>query len=156
MEKSLAMEEKKDPKFVSQFLDKLAEFLADQEDLSIDEIKEDLRIEGIDPGKVSENISKLVAKKLDEHRLSWQSKAREERLTALQKIEKVKTEAKDSRQILDKISKILFGKYGSQPQTYAQAYFRKLSQITEKDLRSLLEDLERLKLLRDASNKKDE
>ena len=156
MGKILAMEEKKDPKFVSKFLDSLTEFLANQEDISIDEVKEDLRTEGIDPGKVSEKVRQLVEKKLDEQRLSWQLKAREERLAALQKIEKVKTEAKDSQQILDKISKILFGTYGSHPQTYAQAYFRKLSQITEKDLRSLLEDLERLKLLRDVSNKKKE
>ena len=46
-----------------------------------------------------------------------------------------------------KIEGILTGNFGQKAFSYAEAYFRKKDTLTEKDLESLIEDLEDLDLL---------
>jgi len=53
-----------------------------------------------------------------------------------------------------KIDSILTGNFGKEAAAYAEAYFRKRDSMTEKDLESLIEDLEDLNLL-DGSGKKE-
>jgi len=145
------MVEKKDPKFVSEFLDRLTCFLTNDDYRTMDEVREDLKAEGIDPDRIIERGRELVAKKLDECRLSWQAKAREERLSALKTTERVKPPMAGG-ELQEKIKEILSGMLGRQTQEFAQAYFRKLDKVTEKDMQSFLEDLERLKILEKLSN----
>jgi len=150
------MAEKKDPKFVSEFLDRLTCFLTSEDNRTMDKVREDLKAEGIDPDRVIERGRKLVAKKLDEHRLNWQAKAREERLSALKSTEKVEAAPMGSEGLKEKIKAILSGMHGTQTQQFAQAYFRKLDKVTEKDMKSFLEDLERLKMLEKLSNQEED
>ncbi len=145
------MAEKKDPKFVSEFLDRLTCFLTSEDNRTMDEVKEDLKAEGIDPDRVIERGRKLVAKKVDERRLSWQAKAREERLSALKSTEKVEG-TMGGGELQEQIKAILSGMHGRQTQQFAQAYFRKLDKVTEKDMKSFLDDLQRLKMLEKLSN----
>jgi hypothetical protein len=140
------MVEKKDPKFVSEFLDRVTCFLTSEDNRTIDEVREDLKAEEIDPDRVIERGRELVARRLDELRLSWQAKAREERLSALKNTEAVEA-APMGRELQEKINAITSGMHGRQIQQFAQAYFRKLDKVTEKDMKSFLEDLERLKML---------
>lgn len=150
------MAKKKDPKFISEFLDRLTCFLTSEDNRTMDEVREDLKAEGIDPDRVIERGRKLVAKKLDERRLNWQAKAREERLAALKSTEKVQAAPMGRGELQEKIKAILSGTRGRQTQQFAQAYFRKLEQVTEKDMQGLLEDLERLRMLEKLSNQEDE
>jgi 2-succinyl-5-enolpyruvyl-6-hydroxy-3-cyclohexene-1-carboxylate synthase len=150
------MAEKKDPKFVSEFLDRLTCFLTSEDNRTMDEVREDLKAEGIDPDRVIERGRKLVAKKLDERRLSWQAKAREERLSVLKNTEKVEVAPIGGEGLKEKVKTMLSGMHGRQTQQFAQAYFRKLEQVTEKDMQSFLEDLERLKMLEKLSNEEED
>jgi ribA/ribD-fused uncharacterized protein len=61
----LGMEEKK-PKCVSEVIDQLICFLTSEDGRTMDEVREDLIVEGIDPDRVIERGRKLVEKKLDE------------------------------------------------------------------------------------------
>ncbi len=150
------MAENKDPKFISEFLDRLTCFLTSEDNRTMDEVREDLKAEGIDPDRVIEKGRKLVAKKLDERRLSWQAKAREERLSALKRTETVEAAPMGGDELQEKIKAILSGVHGRQTQQFAQAYFRKLDKVTEKDMKSFLQDLERLRILEKLSNQEGE
>ncbi len=133
---------------VSEFLDHLTEFLTSTPERTMDELKEELRAEGIDPEAVIKKTHQLVDKKIEEFVDSWQEKAQRERIAAQKRIESVKTKAFLSpEQVREKIFTFFGGELSSKQQEYAHAYFRKLEKITEKDLRTLLEDLERLKYL---------
>lgn len=87
------MAHKDDSNVVSEFWDGLTEFLTKEDDRSIQEVKEDLLAEGIDPEKTIQRVRELIVNKFDEHRLAWREKARQERLAALQQIQNVESSA---------------------------------------------------------------
>ena len=117
---------KDDSKFASEFWDRLIEFLTKDDDRSIEEIKEDLHAEGIDPEKTIQRVRQLIINKFDEHRLAWRDKARQERLAALQQIQNVKSSATDQQHVRDRIIELLRRPHGGQAELQFQAYFRKL------------------------------
>lgn len=136
------------PETASQFLDRLTELLASLPDRSLEELKEDLRAQGIDPERVVERVERLVLSKLNEYRLRWQEQARRERRAILERLPDFTAKLPATRPELERtLAEIISRLWGPGAEAYAQAYFRKLDQVTENDLRSLLEDLERLKLL---------
>lgn len=147
------MAHKDDSNFASEFWDRLTEFLTKEDDRGIEEIKEDLLAEGIDPEKTIQRVSQLIINKFDEHRLAWRDKARQERLAALQQIQNVKSSATDPQHVRDRIVELLRHPHGGQAELQLQAYFRKLDTITENDLKSILKDLEILELLEESSTK---
>lgn len=142
------MADRKPPETASEFLNRLAELLTSVPDRSLEELKEDLRSQGIDPEAVVERVQRLVETRLNEYRLKWQKQAKRERLAILERLRDVTAKLPAARSELERLlDEILSGLWGSRAQVYAQAYFRKLEQVTDNDLRSLLEDIERLKLL---------
>lgn len=70
---------RKPPQTTSDFLDLVADFLADSSDESIEEVEADLHAEGIDPEEVADTIEQLVQTKLNEYRLKWRAEAQQER-----------------------------------------------------------------------------
>ena len=141
------MTDRKPPENATEFLDRLTELLASVPDRSLEELREDLRARGIDPERVVERVERLVQSKLNEYRLRWQEQARRERLAMLERLRDVTAKLPAPQPELEgRLAEIVSGLWGPRAEAYAQAYFRKLDQVTENDLRSLLEDLERLKL----------
>lgn len=147
------MAEKKSPKTASEFLDCLTDLFADVSHLSIEEIEEDLQEMGIDTKKAVQRIKSLVNEKIEESRLAWQKQAEQERLAEQGRLEKIGDTRPigTSESLWEKVKEALSGGLGSHKQSYAQAYFRRLEDdnVTDNDLKSLLDDLERLEHMED-------
>lgn len=149
------MVDRKSPETASEFLDRLTELLTSVPDRSLEELKEDLRTQGIDPDSIVERVQRLVEARLKEYRLRWQKQAKRERLAILERLRDVTAKLPAARPDLERLlDEIISGLWGPRAQLYAQTYFRKLEQVTKNDLRSLLEDLERLKLLEGLEDEK--
>jgi len=132
----------------SEFLDRLTELLTNLPERSTEELKEDIRAEGINPEQIVNRVQRLVETKLDEHRLAWREQARKGRTAMLERFHRVTSDSPDTPQgIREKIKDILSGVWGQQAQSYAYAHFRKLEEVTENDLKTLLDDVKRLELL---------
>ena len=105
--------------------------------------------------KIIRRVRQLVAHKFEEHRLAWRSKAKKERLAALQQVQNIKPDLTSLELIRNKINELLRLPHGEKAGLQLQAYHRKLETVTENDLKGILKDLEYLKLLDDSSSKTD-
>jgi predicted transcriptional regulator len=136
------------------FMECLSDFMSDPENLTEEELLAELEEGGIDTGRLESRVVEIVRKGSAERRLAWLSKARERR----EEIEKILASSqitKGTQDLKKKIKEILKGSYGQAALSYAEAYFRKKESFSEKDLESLIEDLEHLNLLEGLSKKED-
>lgn len=132
----------------SEFLDNLTEFFTNFEELSQEELKSELRDEGINPEELLSKVKLLVEFKLREAKKAWKKDAHEKRKFLIGRMSLAKYDIpKTPTEIRKKIKELLRGLYGSEIQSYAQAYFRNLDEVTEEDLKSFYEDIEKLKFL---------
>jgi len=143
------MEEKR-----KSFIDCFSDFISEPDDLTQEELLAELREEGIDFVQLEKRVAGIVGKGLAERRLSWQRKARERR-EEIEKILESKGPVKVPKDLMTKIKEILKGSYGQGALSYAEAYFRKKESLSEKDLESLIEDLEHLNLLEEMGKEED-
>jgi len=138
----------------SEYLDNLADFFADFEGLSQEELKEELRAEGINPDELISKVNRLVKSKLKEAKVTWRELARAKREVLLKRIGLAEYKMPESLSALkERIKEMLSGAYGDKVQNYAQLHFRNLEEITEEDLRTFYEDLMKLKSLEERSEK---
>lgn len=143
----------------SEFLDNLTDFFTDFEGLSKEDLKEELRNEGINPEDLISKVNQLVKSKLKEVKGAWKKAANEKRKSLLEQMSFAKYDIpKSFSELKGKVKEMLSGNYGNDIKGYAQTYFRNLEEITEEDLRSLYEDLLKLKSLEEQSkeNNKDD
>lgn len=149
------MPARKPPETPSEFLDRLTELMTNLPDRNTEEIEEDLYESGIDPKEAVQRVQNLVKTKLAEYQLEWSKRVQQERLTALEQVGKIQSlNLPDTLEGLkEKVIEILSGQFGQKAQSHAQAHFRKLAHVTENDLKSLFNDLERLRLLTHISDK---
>jgi len=135
------MEEKR-----KSFTECFYDFISEPDDLTQEELLAELQEEGIDFAQLEKRVAGILGKGLAERRLSWQRRARERR-EGIEKILESSQPVKMHQDLMTKIKEILKGSYGQGALSYAEAYFRKKESISEKDLESLIEDLEHLNLL---------
>lgn len=123
------------------FINNLFESLADSGDMSTDDIKEELRADGVEPDEALQRLMRVVTQASADSRKSALDRAREKRLKEQDRVKKTIGKFKDwtREQLLDKI-RTLSGERGLQ----AAASYRELGEQTEDNLRALLEDLEML------------
>ena len=124
------------------FLKDLFESLADSADMSTDDIKEELRTDGIDPDAALKRLMSAVEQASADSKKSVLDLAREERLRQQVSFKKTIDNFKNwsKEQLLAKIKKISL-QGGGMP----AASYRGLEEQTEENLRALLEDLEILR-----------
>lgn len=133
----------------SEFLDNLTCFFKSFEDLDEAAIREELKEEGINPEKLLSRAKVLIEAKLKEAKMSWKNAALEKKNLMLEQISSAKYEIPHNSEELRKKIKELLSKFTSeQLPSYAQAFYRKLDQITEEDLKSFYSDLKRLEHLK--------
>ncbi len=123
------------------FINNLFESLGDSGYMSIDDIKEELRADGVEPDEALQRLMRVVTQSSADSRKSALDRAREKRLKQQDRVKKTIGKFKDwsREQLLDKI-RTLSGEHGLQ----AAASYRELGEQTEDNLRALLEDLEML------------
>jgi hydrogenase maturation factor HypE len=129
-------------------------FISEPDDLTEEELLAELQEEGIDLAQLEKRVARIVGKGLTDRRLAWQRKARERR-EEIEKILESQQPAKVAQDLKTKIKGVLKGSYGQGARSYADAYFRKKESLSEKDLESLIEDLEHLNLLEDLNKEED-
>lgn len=130
----------KEPKTPSEFLDRLGEFLMERPEESVEDLRARLRDEGVDPDQVVARVRQFVDSKLKESRLAWREKARQARLGIAERLADVRLAGQWTReQMLARVRDLLAGS-----QAPAYAHFRNFEGMTDDDLRSLLEDFERM------------
>jgi hypothetical protein len=133
----------------SRSLENLFDFLEDDEGMSDEEIKEELRAEGIDPEAVLARGKSIVEAGLREAKMSWRKRAHEkmesfDRRVSLSGMDTPSTGEEAMRKIRDLLGSI---PAESRPR-YAQ-FYSKLGEVTEDEAISVYQDLQRLKLLED-------
>lgn len=131
----------------------LYSFLQDTEDLKDEDLIAELQEQGVDVSMLEKRVAEVVRKGSEKRRLAWRESAQKRR----QEVEKLLEHRESASGITDlrrRITDILAGSYGQGALSYAQAFFRKKDDLTEKDLESLIEDLEDLHFL-DKPDKED-
>jgi len=119
-----------------QFLDNLTSFLA--EDVSPEELVEDLRASGFDPEQLDNEFRALLA----EHAPTWRQKAERERIAALEAFVKGGATAPRARVDIERdIRGLIQAMQELGVNVAAGAYHQKFQEATDTDLESLVEDL---------------
>jgi transposase len=136
------------------FTECFRDFISEPGGLTEEELLAELKEVGIDFAQLEKRVAEIVGKGLAERRLAWQRKARERR-EEIEKILESKRPVKVAQDLRTKINEILQGSYGQGARSYAEAYFRKKESLSEKDLETLIEDLEHLNLLEELSKEED-
>ncbi len=139
---------KKDNALIQSFYN----FLENTDGLTNDDLIAELKEQGIDTAKLENRVTEVVKKASEKRRLAWRDSARQKR-SEIEKFLEHKETVFGITDLKRKITDILTGNYGQGALSYAETFFRKKDAITEKDLESLVEDLEDLNLL-DKSGKK--
>lgn len=139
---------KKDNALIQSFYN----FLENTDGLTDDDLIAELKEQGIDAAKLENRVTEVVKKASEKRRLAWRDSARQRR-SETEKFLEHKEVVFGLKDLKRKITDILAGSYGQGALSYAETFFRKKDAFTEKDLESLIEDLEDLNLL-DKSGKK--
>jgi len=134
------------------FTDCLSDFLGDPEGLTREELDIELEAMGIDVAALELQVAEIVKKGSEQRRLSWRNRAAEKRARIEQMLNSKQLSAQASN-IRGKVIQVLQGGYGQEALAYAETYFRKKEGLSEKDMESLIEDLEDLNLLDDSGRK---
>lgn len=130
------------PEKFSDILKALHEILQENEEnvesIPIDRVHQELEREGIFVSPMVDEVKSLIKKKQAQRRLD----AAKAKRAALEKLAAVKA-SRDRSNLREKIVSIFNDLSGSQPQL-ASAFFRKLEEVDDEDLISILDDLELL------------
>lgn len=140
--------ERKVANTASEFLDNLIEFFINCEDMSKEELEQELREAGINVENLLTKVQTLVEKKLKTERIK---QAKEKQKVLLKQMDSVVFDIpKTSMELKERIIEMFKRPFA---QDYAQAYFRKLEGLTENDLISIYKDLKKLESLEKQSKK---
>ncbi len=130
----------------SVFLDNLSEFLGDSEGQEVDDIRTELREEGIDIAAFVTKVKGMIEAKTSEAKRSWITEAKAGRVVALAKMKKCKPDIpEDTATLIEKIKQII--KRGESGEL-AGAYFSNLKDMPYEDLKKLYEDYLKLQHLK--------
>lgn len=144
----------KEEKSTKGFAECFFNFMADPEGLSQEEIISELEQEGIDIIQLEKRVAEVVKKGSEGRRLAWRTDARRRR-EEIEALLQSKLIAVGATNLRKRIMGILKGNYGQGALSYAEAYFRKKDNVSEKDLESLIGDLEDLNLLEELGTKEE-
>ena len=127
-------------------------FLEDTEGLTEEDMVSVLKEHGIDASDLKMRVAEVVKRGSEKRRMVWRESAQSKR-SKIEKLLERREAVSMPADLKSKIRGILAGGFGQGALVYAEAYFRKKDSLTEKDLKSLIEDLEDLDLLDESAKK---
>lgn len=127
-------------------------FLEDTEGLTEEDMVSVLKEHGIDASDLKMRVAEVVERGSEKRRMVWRESAQLKR-SEIEKLLERRESVSMPADLKSKIRGILAGSFGQEALAYAEAYFRKKDTLTEKDLKSLIEDLEDLDLLDESAKK---
>jgi len=139
-----------------EMIDNIFAFLERDDHLNDEELREELREEGVDPDKLVSKGKLLVEAKLKEARHEWKKIAREKIASFKENIGLISynDQALPSSELADRIKSLLGRIYGETIPSHALAYFRNLNEMTDDELMSIYKDLQTLEQLKQKNNNK--
>ena len=130
----------------SDFLDNLSEFQGDSEGQDINDLKRELREEGIAIDAFVTSVKDMIAVKSSEAKRSWMAQAKAGRAAALEKMKECEPDhPADYSALIEKIKQII---NGGENRELAGAYFRNLKDMPYEDLKKLYGDYLKLQHLK--------
>ncbi len=139
---------------IKPIVNSLYNFIEDTEGLTDSDLVAELREQGVDVPKLEKRVAEIVKKGSEKRRMAWRATAQKKRIEIEQLFESKKS-ASGIADLKSQIKNLFSGNYGQAALSFAEAYFRKKDAITEKDLESLVEDLQDLNLLVESESKED-
>ena len=120
------------------FLDRLTDFLGDSEGQSKEEVKAELRKQGIKIDDMTNNVKTMINQKIGEMKRRWIIDAPKLRSKLLKQMESHQDDiTADISKIREKIKEIMgVGEYREQ----AHAFFRNFNEMSDDELRQLYRD----------------
>ena len=147
---------KKPPETYRTFLDRLEELFDQSPPESIKDAQDELTDAGLDPDVIGERIKAIADQSIARARESCWTKVAAERQSALGSLAGFIAQTPDSRTDIEAaIRQILHQSPGLKDRLTVSAHFRNFAEATDEDLKSLLFELEflRLKTEIDSKNK---
>jgi|GraSoiStandDraft_41_1057321.scaffolds.fasta_scaffold876464_2 hypothetical protein len=145
---------KKPPETYRAFVDRLADLFDQIPPEDIEEAEQELRDAGVDPEAIGQRMKNLAEQTLARSRLNWRAEAAAERRHALDKLTHFAARIPEARSGLEiAIREILERSphLGNLPAV--TAHFRNFAEATDEDLRSLLLELEFLRMQAEEDSK---
>jgi len=139
-----------------EFLTALASFLMEEQETDVPTLKKELQEQGVDTERLLSRAKHLIddqlSVRLKERRLIAQNASQ----AFLNQLENTKVKIPDKfQEVKDLLQKFTAGEFGGQLQEAAVGAFRKFEKATEQDLRTILEDLLKLKALKESDKDED-
>ena len=145
---------KKPPETYRTFLNRIADLFDQIPPEDINEAEQELRDGGLDPETVGQRMSVLAEQTLARSHLNWRSEAAAQRRQALDQLTHFAARIPESRYELEnKIREILERSPHFQQLPTVTAHFRNFTEASDEDLKSLLLELEFLRMQTDKESK---
>lgn len=139
-----------------EILNNIFDFLESNDHLTNEELRDDLRTEGIDPDKLVSGCKALIGNKLKEAKLGWKRAAYEKMASFKNKVtsNSYGDVMLSPSELQDKIKTLLSKVYGEKAPSHALAYFRNAEKMTEDELFAIYKDLQTLEQIEDEDKNK--
>jgi hypothetical protein len=138
---------KKPPETYRAFLDRLEDLVDQNPPENVKEAEDELRDAGLDPEVVGQRMKAIADRSIARARASWWAEAAAQRRSAVANITRFTTHIPDSRPSIEAaIRDILQQSPGLKDLPAISAHFRNFAEATDEDLKSLLLELEFLRL----------
>jgi len=147
---------KKPPETYRAFLDRLEDLFDQSPPESIKDAQDELIDAGLNPDAIGERIKAVADRSLARARASWWAEAAAERRSALANITRFTTRIPDSRRDVEAAIRDILQQSPSLNDLPAiSTHFRNFAEATDEDLKSLLVELEflRLETAKDSADK---
>ena len=136
-----------------EFLMSLANFVAEDEETDVLALKSELKEQGVNTDALLSRVKQLIDDKLSARLKERRAAALTESQTFLSQLENVKVVLpKSIQEVKDLLQKFAAGEFGGPMKEAAVGAFRKFDKATEQDLRTILEDLLKLKEIQEPGN----
>ena len=139
-----------------EFLASMANFLEEDDAADTLMLKSELKVQGVNTDALLSRVKQLIDDKMSVRLKERRAAALTESQTFLSQLENVKVVLpKSIQEVKDMLQKFATGEYGGQMKEVAVGAFRKFDKATEQDLRTILEDLLKLKEIQESEKNKD-
>lgn len=139
-----------------EFLASMANFLEEDDAADTLMLKSELKEQGVNTDNLLSRVKQLIDDKRSARLKERRAAALTESQTFLNQLENVKVVLpKSIQEVKDMLQKFATGEYGGQMKEVAVGAFRKFDKATEQDLRTILEDLLKLKEIQESEKNKD-
>jgi hypothetical protein len=136
-----------------EFLASMANFLEEEDIADALMLKSELKEQGVNTDALLSRVKQLIDDKLSARLKERRAAALTESQTFLSQLENVKVVLpKSIQEVKDLLQKFAAGEFGGPMKEAAVGAFRKFDKATEQDLRTILEDLLKLKEIQEPGN----